>query len=263
MSQNGDSGAWRTTRDHEEIQEWAAEHDAVPVDRGASQPDLGFEPVPEEGMPWSRFFGVFDSEDLAFRYRPNADEIAPNYEIVSHEAAADSEPVADETRRTEGMNTGHLSQSDTGDAEPVTDAHRGTAEDADATPAAATADHVRGPTPAADQLVLDSVHEHRPGLGDSQDEHVSLENAAEEPLDLSGWRLRNGEGLAFEFPPETTIEPDTTVRVHSGDGRDEANDYYWGTDDVVWPTRGGTVVVETPDGHRALEADYKGGSGAE
>ncbi|MFC7195845.1 lamin tail domain-containing protein [Halosimplex aquaticum] len=128
---------------------------------------------------------------------------------------------------------------------------------------APTADHVRGPTPAADNLVLGAVHEHRPGLGDSQDEHVSLENAGDDPLDLSGWRLRNGEGRTFEFPEGATLDPGETVRVHSGDGRDETNDYYWGSDDTVWSTRGGTVVVETPDGRRALEADYKSGSDTE
>ncbi|WP_459194825.1 lamin tail domain-containing protein [Halosimplex sp. J119] len=262
MSQNSDPGAWQRTRDHEEIQEWAMERDAVPVDRGASQPDIALEPAPADGMTWSRFFGVFDSEDLVFRYRPDADGVESNHEITDPDAPDRGEggPKADETRLTRDEDTGHLSQSDTGEAEPVTDESGGGVGDTDAAPRTTTADETRAPTPESAQLILDGVHEHRPGLGDSQDEHVSFENAGEERLDLSGWRLRNGEGRAFEFPSGATVDPGETVRVHSGDGRDEPGEYYWGAEDTVWSTRGGTVVVETPDGRRVLEADYKGGS---
>ncbi|WP_123538597.1 lamin tail domain-containing protein [Halosimplex salinum] len=263
MSQNDDSGAWRTTRDHEEIQEWAVERDAVPVDRGASQPDIAFEREPADAMPWSRFFGIFDSEDLVFRYRPDADEVGPNHEVVSQDASGDTGAASVETRRSRTADSEHLGQSDTGESEPATHDEAGSEDESAGNAGAAqrttTADQARGPTAAADQLVLDSVHEHRPGLGDSQDEHVALENAGDEPLDLSGWRLRNGDGRTFEFPPATTLDPGNSLRVHSGEGRDEEADY-WGADGVVWEGRGETVIVETPDGRRVLEADYKSGS---
>lgn len=264
MTESRDSGAWQTTRDHDEIRKWAERHDAVPVDRGADAPQPGFEREPAEGVGWERFFEVFDGEEFVFRYRRSDDDddtVMPDYEILRRRELETGGEPEDQTYEPEEVDSEQRALSDTGDAEPVAfeRTERAGAEDTDTAANTRTGDETSGPTQAADRLVLDAVHEHRPGLGDSQDEHVSLENAGEEPIDISGWELLNGAARSFTFPEGTVLDPGERVRVHSGHGSGGDNEFYWDADGVVWRARGDTVVVETPDGRRALREDYKGG----
>lgn len=264
MAENRDSGGWHATRDRDEIREWARRHGAEPVDRGRGEtaPGLQREPTGER-LPWERFFDLFDREDLLFRYREDAEEGGPDHQIVSGEELARGGSPSERIHEPRTVESEQRALSDTGESEPVTfeRVESGDGEDPDTDEPATTpvADETRGPSAAADGLVLDAVHEHRPGGGSGQDEHVALVNDGDEPLDLSGWRLRNEAGRTYRFPGGTVLDPGQTIRVHSGDGRDGAGELYWGADEPIWRARGDAVIVETPDGQRALEAAYKGG----
>lgn len=264
MAENRDSGGWHTTRDRDEIRKWARRNGAVPVDRGRGETDVALErePVGEE-ISWERFFEVFDREDLLFRYREGSDEGGPDHEVVTREGLDRGGSPSEQTHEPRTVESRQHALSDTGDSEPVAfeRVESGGDEDPAENESATTpaADEARGPSEAADRLVLDAVHEHRPGEGSRSDEHVAFVNDGERPLDLSGWRLANEAGRSYRFPDGTVLEPDERLTVHSGEGRDGAGDRYWDADEPVWRARGDTVIVETPDGERALEVTYKGG----
>lgn len=289
MSEQSDTGASRTTTDHDEIRAWADEHDAVPV-RGSAVPgdtELGLAANPRADdnvrIPWDRFFRRFDDEDLVFRYQPDdeGDDMPDDADAEFASGVGSRDATPDGTDITEGM-----ALSDTGDHEPVVTEASGTdrsesataksarsgdesasdeplAGDASTTDEAATTptrDSARGPTEAADALVLESIRENRPGMDDWEtNEHVSFENDGEKPLDLSGWVVRNGAGQSYRFPAGTVLRPGEPLTLHSGDGRNTETDVYWDADGPVWRSVGDTVVVETPAGDQVLDVTYKGG----
>ncbi|GAB2853741.1 hypothetical protein GCM10022221_61580 [Actinocorallia aurea] len=75
---------------------------------------------------------------------------------------------------------------------------------------------------------------------------VELKNHTESSRDLRGWRLRAGNGAAYEFGPYR-LEPGQSVRVHTGKGRDSGSDLYWGGRVPALPGGGATVTLRTPD----------------
>lgn len=114
-------------------------------------------------------------------------------------------------------------------------------------------------TPAADgPLRLAEIQADAPG--DDREhlngEYVVLANAANEPLDLGGWTLRDGADHRYPFPDGFTLAPDARVTVHTGDGVDNATHLYWDAGGPVWNNGGDTVTVLTANGTVVLERAY-------
>lgn len=295
MSENTNTGEWRVTRDKVDIQEWADRRGLSPVDRGTGDTvalDLERDPATDE-ISWETFFDRFDRERLVFRHRESAPEGERGFQILGPDEVDDERASPAEGGDPDGVETEGLPTSDTGDSEPVAteSVKREGSEDPTSETPGQPGDDARerldrigervgddedehpSTSPIGDEaatagpasgLVLDAVHEHRPGEGSRQDEHVTFENAGDEPIDLSGWLLTNGEGRTFRFPEGTVLGPDERLRVHSG-GPESAEtpstdgDLFWEADEPIWRTRGDTVVVKTPDGERILQEKYKGG----
>ena len=67
-------------------------------------------------------------------------------------------------------------------------------------------------------------------------EYVVLKNLGTDRADLSGWTIRSGS-KTFRFP-DFSLAAGATVRVHSGSGRDDRNDLYWGRRAHAWANSG-------------------------
>ncbi len=81
------------------------------------------------------------------------------------------------------------------------------------------------------------------------DEWITVANISAEPVDLSGWALRDeSTGNRFEFPDNRVLPAGSSVRVRTGAGTDSPNDLYWNERFPVWNNDGDTALLVTPDG---------------
>lgn len=71
------------------------------------------------------------------------------------------------------------------------------------------------------------------GAGMLDAEWVTIRNAGEESLNLSGWQLKDSDKNVFVFP-NLTLNSDGAVRVHSGPGTDNVIDLYWNSSVPIW-----------------------------
>ncbi|MFB6163585.1 MAG: lamin tail domain-containing protein [Haloarculaceae archaeon] len=270
MAEDLEQTAWWTT-DHELIREFAEAHDARPTlaARDAEPPELRVETDDDyagDPVAWDRFFAQFDDQDQALYYRGPAvvesNDPERAWNVVDRRSVDDRFAADENTEQPPETETNQLALSDTGEAEPVTyertDTDEPTREAVHEASTADLGDDAAGPTAAADQLVVDAIRAHRHGVGDDGDgdEHVVLKNAGEAGLDLSGWLVGNGDGERYRLPDGIGLAPGETLTVHRGAGTDGDGDLYWGLEESVWSADGGSVVVETPDGRRAVEQSY-------
>lgn len=71
------------------------------------------------------------------------------------------------------------------------------------------------------------------GAGMLDAEWVTIRNAGEEPLSLSGWQLKDSDKNVFVFP-NLTLNSDGAVRVHTAPGTDNVIDLYWNAGAPIW-----------------------------
>ena len=112
--------------------------------------------------------------------------------------------------------------------------------------------------PGASGLQVAEVQADAPGddRENLNGEYVVLENAGSEPLDLSGWTLRDAADHAYTFPDGFTLAPGTRVTVHTGSGSDTTLDLYWDSGSAIWNNGGDTVTVTDADGTVVIEEEY-------
>ena len=86
-------------------------------------------------------------------------------------------------------------------------------------------------------------------------ETVTLENARNESLDLTGWELADAAAHVYTFP-SVTLAPGETVTIHTGSGTDTETDLYWGQGAPVWNNGGDRILVRDAVGDEILNATY-------
>ena len=110
-----------------------------------------------------------------------------------------------------------------------------------------------------DGLVIDAV-DPGPGSGDGDgtgdplDESVTLRNAADDPLDLTGYVL-DLDGQQDDLPG-VTLGPEEPLTVHIGAGTDSSTDHYLGRGAPALDDDGEVVTVYDPDGERSTRRRY-------
>ncbi|WP_336337564.1 lamin tail domain-containing protein [Haloarcula brevis] len=87
------------------------------------------------------------------------------------------------------------------------------------------------------------------------DEYVTLTNAGDAALDLSGWTVSDAAGHRYAFAA-LTLDPGASVTLHTGSGTDTDADRYWGRTGAVWNNGGDTVVVRNADGEPVARRSY-------
>lgn len=103
-----------------------------------------------------------------------------------------------------------------------------------ATIATATATPTTTPAPSSGIYIADL---------DLQEEWVSVANADETAVNLTGWTIADeGTRNTYTFPL-FTLNPGADVTVHSGAGNDTATDLYWGRGSPVWNNDGDLATL--------------------
>ncbi|OAQ51460.1 MBL fold hydrolase [Natrinema mahii] len=95
------------------------------------------------------------------------------------------------------------------------------------------------------------------------EEYIVLENTADEPVDLSGFELRDREGgqvdgglSPFSFPNEFVLESGETVKITTGEGDPTETELYWGYNVNIWRDAGDVVRLVDANGQVVLEHAY-------
>jgi Lamin Tail Domain len=93
---------------------------------------------------------------------------------------------------------------------------------------------VRFDPPGADELTNTSLNK----------EWVQIHNFGEKPWTLTGWSLRDVTGFKFRFPEGFTVQPDATVTIHTGSGKNRPLHLYWGQGAYIWNNTGDKATLK-------------------
>jgi hypothetical protein len=85
------------------------------------------------------------------------------------------------------------------------------------------------------------------GAGTVSDERVVIQNNGGEKLVLTGWYLKDNQGITYTFPqfPQLTLYPGAKVQVYTKSGIDTLPNLYWGRSSPVW-TSGELAALYDP-----------------
>lgn len=94
------------------------------------------------------------------------------------------------------------------------------------------------------------------GVGDINQEVITLRRVGEGDVHMAGWRLFDEGGNSYTFPesPELILFKDGGVQVYSKGGTDTATEIYWNRSDPVWEA---TELVTLEDSQGNLRATYR------
>lgn len=94
------------------------------------------------------------------------------------------------------------------------------------------------------------------GVGDINQEVLTLRRVGDGDLHMAGWRLYDEGGNTFTFPqsPELVLFKDGGVQVFSKGGSDTATEIYWNLSTPVWEP---TELVTLADSQGNVRATYR------
>ncbi|GAB2938603.1 lamin tail domain-containing protein [Streptomyces heilongjiangensis] len=114
---------------------------------------------------------------------------------------------------------------------------------------ASAADHDRHPRL---RVTISEVQYDAPGRDDRSNrslnrEWVEITNTTRHGVNLDGWTLRNEDGRTYTFD-DYRLRGRTTVRIHTGFGRDTASDLYQRSRHHIWGNRSDTATLRNDRG---------------
>ncbi|MEU3663996.1 lamin tail domain-containing protein [Streptomyces sp. NPDC032940] len=123
---------------------------------------------------------------------------------------------------------------------------------------ATAADHHRAPRPSVE---ISDVQYDSPGRDDRSNrslnkEWVEITNNTRRTVNLDGWTLRDEDGHRYTFH-DYRLAGRSTVRVHTGQGRDTRTDVYQDRRNYVWDNRSDTATLRNDHG-RYIDSDSWG-----
>lgn len=86
-------------------------------------------------------------------------------------------------------------------------------------------------------------------------EYVAFRNKCEHPLNLDGWYLEDGRGERYIFR-DFTVHNKSKFSLHTGSGKDNRTDLYWGQSRAVWNNAGDWLRMWNPEGGLILNYSY-------
>ncbi len=105
-----------------------------------------------------------------------------------------------------------------------------------------------------------SVHADAPGDDNANlnGEWLDIRNTGDEPLDLSGWTVKDESAThRHTFDEGTTVAAGATLRLHTGCGEDTATERYWCmTGSAVWNNSGDTAFLLDAEGRTVTTHAY-------
>ncbi|GAB2781030.1 hypothetical protein GCM10027073_12160 [Streptomyces chlorus] len=117
-----------------------------------------------------------------------------------------------------------------------------------ALPASAAQDRA----PDRQQVVISDVQYNAPGPDTRSNrslngEWVNITNRSRQSVDLKGWTLRNSEGDKYTFR-HLRLDGRSTVKVHTGSGRDTRHDVYQDRREHIWDNRSDRATLSNRRG---------------
>jgi hypothetical protein len=134
---------------------------------------------------------------------------------------------------------------------------------------AAAADH-RSSYPRHAAVYISGVQADSPGWDDRSNrslnrEWVDITNSTRRAVNLSGWTLSDEDGHTYTFR-NVWLDGRSTVRVHTGIGRDVESDVYQDRQAYVWDNDSDTATLRNDHGRfidavswGRLDRDHRGG----
>jgi hypothetical protein len=89
-------------------------------------------------------------------------------------------------------------------------------------------------------------------------EWVQIHNYGAKAWTLTGWSVRDVTGYKFSFPDGFTIQPGTTVTVHTGAGKNRLLHLYWGQGSYIWNNTGDKATFKNSAGKVVDTCAYDG-----
>lgn len=75
-------------------------------------------------------------------------------------------------------------------------------------------------------------------------EYIQVKNVSRSTIAMSGYTIRDrGNKHIYRFPSTFRLGAGRTVTVHTGPGRNNATDLYWGMRSMVWNNTGDTATL--------------------
>ncbi|MDJ0961431.1 MAG: lamin tail domain-containing protein [Acidimicrobiia bacterium] len=116
--------------------------------------------------------------------------------------------------------------------------------------------------PATVQALSIAPIEYNPAGADGENainEWVEITNLGSEPVDMTGWTLRDESSTHRYVFGSITLDPAATVRVRSGCGEDRGLDLVWCAADAVWNNSGDTAILQDASGNVVTLRTYEDG----
>lgn len=110
-----------------------------------------------------------------------------------------------------------------------------------------------------DVVIQDVVYD--PEGEDVKGEHVLIANTGSDPVNMTGWTLRDTlqhrrtKPYTFQFP-RFTLAGNSTVRIYTGNGTNDQDNLYWGRGWAVWNNTGDTAVLSDAAGGEISRFPY-------
>ncbi len=108
------------------------------------------------------------------------------------------------------------------------------------------------PAEAAATIEIGTVSYNPPGPDAASNtslnsEFVTLRNTGDQAVDLADWTIEDSAGNTFRFG-SFSLEPARTIAVHTGSGKDTAEDLFWDRSAPVWGDGGDTATLRDANG---------------
>ncbi|MFF7772712.1 lamin tail domain-containing protein [Streptomyces massasporeus] len=122
---------------------------------------------------------------------------------------------------------------------------------------ASAADHAH---PERSKVQISAVQYDSPGRDDHSNrslnrEWVEITNTGRRGVNLDGWTLRDEDGHTFTFH-HYRLDGRSTVRVHTGEGRDTRTDLFQDRGHYVWDNRSDTATLRNDHGRFIDDASW-------
>jgi hypothetical protein len=122
---------------------------------------------------------------------------------------------------------------------------------------ASAADHAH---PERSKVQISAVQYDSPGRDDRSNrslnrEWVEITNTGRRAVNLDGWTLKDEDGHKFTFH-HYRLDGRSTVRVHTGEGRDTRTDLFQDRRNYVWDNRSDTATLRNDHGRFIDDASW-------
>ncbi|MEV7568675.1 lamin tail domain-containing protein [Streptomyces tanashiensis] len=108
-------------------------------------------------------------------------------------------------------------------------------------------DHRRTPKVEISAVQADSPGRDNRSNRSLNGEWVEITNNSRHSVDLDGWTLKSKDGNRYKFD-DVRLAGRSTIRIHTGEGRDTRTDLYQDRRDYVWDNHSDTATLRDDHG---------------